>query len=196
MLRSITGCAALLAISGAAPALCQNLPDAGLRVLVVEGEGSINNIREHTARAPVVRVVDEAERPVPNATVNFLLPDSGPSGYFLESRTHLTTTTDADGRAVARGLRPNNVAGRFQIWVSVSAQGRTGTAMISQVNVAPAAAKKKSKTKYVIAALAAGGAVGAVMAAKGGGGSGGGSTPTTPTGTTITPGSPVFGPPR
>ena len=195
MLRAISGYAALLAIAGAAPAPCQNAPDPGLRIVVVEGEGSINNIREHTAHAPVVRVMDESERPVPNATVNFLLPDSGPSGYFLESRTHLTITTDPDGRAVARGLRPNNVAGRFQIRVSASAQGRTGTAMISQVNVAPAAAKKKSKTKYVIAALAAGGAVGAVMAAKGGGGSGG-STPVTPTGTTITPGSPVFGPPR
>jgi hypothetical protein len=195
MLRAIAGSAALLAIAGAAPAPCQKMPDPGLRVVVIEGEGSINNIREHTARAPVVRVVDDAERPVPNATVNFLLPDTGPSGYFPESRTNLTTSTDADGRAIARGMRPNNVAGRFQIRVSASSQGRTATAMISQVNVAPAAAKKKSKTKYVIAALAAGGAIGAVVAAKGGG-SGGGSGSSTPGGTTITPGSPVFGAPR
>jgi hypothetical protein len=195
MLRAIAGCAGILAIAGAVPVLCQKLPDSGLRVIVVEGEGSINNIREHTARAPVVRVVDESERPVLNATVNFLLPDTGASGYFVDNRTNLTTTTDPDGRAVARGLRPNNFAGRFQIRVSASSQGRTGTAMISQINVAPSAAKKKSKTKYVIAALAAGGAIGAVVAAKGGGGSGG-STPSTPTGTTITPGTPVFGSPR
>lgn len=163
--------------------------------MVIEGEGAINNIRDRTARAPVVRVLDEAERPVAGATVNFVLPELGSSGFFPESRTHLTTTTDGDGRAIGRGLRPNNVAGRFQIRVSASYQGRTGSAIINQVNVAPSA-RGKSKTKFVIAALVAGGAVGAVFAAKGGGSSPAPATPAGSGGTTITPGSPVFGPPK
>jgi hypothetical protein len=187
---------ALLAIAAACGSAAQSKPDAELRIVVLEGEGSINNIREHTAHAPVIRVVDAKEQPVAGATVNFLLPDFGASGYFQESRTNLTTTTDKDGRAAARGLRPNNVAGRFQVRVSVSSAGRSAALTISQINVAPATARSKSKTKYVIAVIAAGGAAGAALALKGGGKSS--SSPSTPgsTGTTITAGSPVFGAPR
>jgi len=173
----------------------QTKPDAGLRIVVVEGEGAINNIRDRTARAPVVRVLDETEHPIGGATVNFVLPELGSSAFFPESRSHLTTTTDQDGRAIGRGLRPNNVAGRFQIRVSASSEGRTGSAIINQVNVAPSA-RGKSKTKFVIAALVAGGAVGAVFAAKGGGSSSSPATPSGAGGTTVTPGSPVFGPPK
>jgi hypothetical protein len=168
----------------------------GLRIIALEGEGAINNIRERTARAPVVRVLDAEERPVAGATVNFVLPEFGAGGSFPEGHTLLTTTTDQDGRAVARGLRPNNVAGRFQIRVSASSQGRSGIVTISQVNVAPAAVRSGSKTKYIIAALAAGGATGALFAFKGGGGNGGGSSTPATVGTTVTAGSPVFGPPR
>ncbi|MGE5644711.1 MAG: hypothetical protein ACM336_02850 [Acidobacteriota bacterium] len=171
----------------------ETLGAQGLRVAVLEGEGAINNIRERTARAPVVRVLDDREQPVTGATVNFYLPDYGASGTFPGGHTSLTATTDEEGRAVARGLRPNNVAGRFQIRVSAASQGREASASITQVNVAPAA-RHSSKTKYIIAALAAGGAAGAILAATGGGGS----SSSTPAGggNTITPGSPVFGPPR
>jgi len=193
MRRASVGCAALFAVSAAGTLWAQSGPDSELRIIVLEGEGSINNIREHTAHAPVIRVLDAEERPVAGATVNFLLPDLGASGYFPEGRTNFTTRTDTDGQAVARGLRPNNVAGRFQIRVSASSGNRRGTATVTQVNVAPAAARGKSKTKYIIAVLVAGGAAGAVFAAKGGGKSS--STPSS-TGTTITPGSPVFGPPQ
>jgi hypothetical protein len=163
-----------------------------LRITVLEGEGAINNIRERTARAPVVRVLDDDGRPVADATVNFSVPEYGAGGSFPGGHTTLTATTDQDGRAVGRGLRPNNVAGRFQIRVSASSRGLSATASISQVNVAPAA-RGGSKTKYIIAAIAAGGAAGAILAVKGGGGSS--STPGAG-GSTITPGSPVFGPPR
>ncbi len=195
MRRSLAVCAAVLAAGVASVSAAQSNQDAGgLRVLVLEGEGAINNIREHTARAPVVRVLDESEKPIAGATVNFLLPDLGPGGTFPDDRSHLTTRTDQDGRAIARGLRPNNVAGRFAIRVSVSAEGRSASVIINQINVAPAAARGKSKTKYVILALVAGGAAGGIFAAKGGGKSS--SSVSTSSGTTITPGSPVFGPPR
>jgi hypothetical protein len=194
MLRPQTCSAVVVALLGASTLGGQTQPASELRIVVVEGGGAINNIREHTARAPVIRVLDAEERPVAGATVNFLLPDFGAGGTFPEGRTNLTTTTDADGRTMARGLRPNNVAGRFQIRVSASSQGRSASSTISQVNVAPAARSSSSKKKYIIAALAAGGAAGAIFAAKGG--SKGTSGTSTPGGTTITPGSPVFGPPR
>lgn len=193
MLR-VCAALALLSLISAGELPAQSEPDPSLQVVVIEGEGAINNIRDHTARAPVIRVLDDRERPVAGATVNFLLPELGSGGTFPEGRTHLTTTTGEDGRAVARGLRPNNVAGRFQIRVSASWQGRTGSALVNQVNVAPAP-RGKSKNKLIIAALVAGGAVGAVFAAKGSSSS---SNPgaSSPGGTTITPGSPVFGPPK
>lgn len=194
MLRPQTYSAVVVVLLGASVLGGQTQPALELRIVVVEGEGAINNIREHTARAPVIRVLDAEERPVAGATVNFLLPDFGAGGAFPEGRTNLTTTTDQEGRAMARGLRPNNVAGRFQIRVSASSQGRSASSTISQVNVAPAARSGSSKKKYIIAVLAAGGAAGAIFAAKGGGK--GTSAAATPGGTTITPGSPVFGPPR
>ncbi len=170
-----------------------------LRVIVVEGQGAINNIRDRTARAPVVRVEDSQERPVAGATVNFTLPDLGASGYFPDGGTTFSTTTDQNGVAGAHGLRPNNVAGQFQIRVMASHQGQTGSATINQVNVAPAAAaKKKSKAKYIVLAVVGAGAAGGVGIAlsRGKGSNGGGGTNPPPGGTTITPGSPVVGPPR
>lgn len=183
----------LVALVCASALAAQTAPE-GLRVIVVEGQGAINNIRDRTARAPVVRVEDSQERPVAGATVNFTLPDLGASGFFPDGRTALTTTTDQNGLAVGRGLRPNNVAGRFQIRVTASHQGSSGSAAITQVNVAPPAAKGGSKKIYVIAVLVAAAAGGAAVAARGKGGSNSGATP--PSGTTITPGSPVVGPPR
>jgi hypothetical protein len=187
MLRPLV---ALLCVSALA---AQTAPE-GLRVVVVEGQGAMNNIRDHTARAPVVRVEDSQERPVAGATVNFTLPDLGASGFFPDGRTALSTTTDQNGLAVGRGLRPNNVAGRFQIRVTASQQGSGGSATITQVNVAPPAAKGGSGKKIVIAVLVAAAAGGAALAVRGKSNSGGTTPP--PSGTTITPGSPVVGPPR
>ncbi len=195
-MRNTGVCTAVLVVVCAGTVAAESRPDSGLKIAVVEGEGALNNIREHTARAPVVRVVDDQERPVAGATVNFVLPDLGSSGFFPEGRTHLTTTTDKDGRAIGRGLRPNNVAGRFQIRISASSEGRYASAVINQVNVAPAA-QRKSRAKYIVAALVAGGAAGAIFAAKGGGSSSSSSNPGGGNGgTTVTPGSPVFGPPK
>lgn len=45
-----------------------------LNLVIVEGEGAINNIRQRTARDPIVRVEDENHKPVAGAAVVFLLP--------------------------------------------------------------------------------------------------------------------------
>jgi hypothetical protein len=44
--------------------------------------GAINKVLQHLAKDPVVRVVDENDRPVCGASVTFMLPDSGASGEF------------------------------------------------------------------------------------------------------------------
>ena len=71
--------------------------------------------------------------------------------------------------------------------------GQTATALINQINVAPRAVRRGPGRKILFAVLAGGGAAGAILASRGGSGNSG---PQPPPGTSITPGSPVFGPPR
>src|SRR5688572_3343817 len=105
-------------------------PSPALNLVIVEGEGAINNVRQRTAREPIVQVEDENRRPVAGAAVVFTLPSNGASGTFVNGARTLTTVTDANGRAVARGLRPNNVQGQFQINVTASSAGQTVTGVI------------------------------------------------------------------
>ena len=110
-----------------------------LMLLVVEGEGAINNIRQRTAREPIVEVQDENHRPVAGALVLFALPRNGAGGTFANGSNTLSVTTDAQGRAVARGVKPNNVAGQFQIAVTASYGGLTASIAIHQLNSLTAA---------------------------------------------------------
>src|SRR5229473_779868 len=78
-----------------------------LNLIIVEGDGAINNIRQRTAREPIVQVEDQNHKPVAGAVVVFLLPDHGASGVFAHGSHTLTVVSDAQGRAVARGLKPH-----------------------------------------------------------------------------------------
>ncbi len=168
----------------------------GLRIVVLEGQGALNDIRSRTAHAPVVRVVDESERPVEGAIVNFTLPNMGAGGYFEGGQSTATVTTDADGIAKTRGLRPNNMAGQFTIRVSASHDGQSVATTIQQTNVAPAT-HSSSKLKWVLLAAAAGGAGAVVAATRGGsGGTTAAPPPVAAGGAVITPGPPVVGPPH
>jgi hypothetical protein len=104
----------------------------------------------------------------------FTLPTQGASGTFANGTNTLQVITDEQGRAVARGLHPNNVEGNVQIRVNASSQGRTGSAIINQNNVrgaAAAAAGGVSAKLIAILAIAGGAAAGiAVAATRGNGG--------------------------
>lgn len=191
---------ALLPFPGSAAALAQQATGEPLQVVVVEGEGSINNIREMTMRSPVVRVVDAAGKPVAGAAVSFTTPAMGASAIFVDGGNQATVTTDDKGIARVQGMRPNNIVGNFEIRVTASQGGNRATARISQTNAAPAAPSGGGGGKAVlILLLLAGGGAAAAAAALGGGGSSTPSTPTPPTPTppavTITAGSPTFGAP-
>ena|SRR5690242_16132229 len=167
-----------------------------LRVVIVEGEGAINNIKERVNREPIVQVEDENHKPVAGAAVIFFLPNQGPSGVFPNGTRSLTVTTDAQGRAVASGIRPNNVAGQLQIRVTASYQGQVASATITQTNVAAAGAAAgaglgTTAKLLLIIGLAGGAAAGAIVATH----SGSSSTPSTPPAISITPGTPTVGAP-
>ena len=180
---------------------CVSSRAEGLKLVVVEGEGSLNNIRTRRAKEPVVRVEDATGEPVRGAAVNFILPAHGASGSF-GGELSLTVTTGPDGLAAGRGLKPNRVAGPFEIRVSGSLRGETAGAAIHQVNVEPATAGGNGK-KIALVALIGGAAIGGVLAATLGGKSTAAASAApgiaaapAPGGTTIVPGTPGFGPPR
>jgi len=168
----------------------QNLPTGELNIIIVEGDGAINNVRQRTTREAIVQVEDENHRPVTGATVLFTLPSNGASGVFQGASQTFSALTNAKGQAVAKGLRPNNVSGNLQIRVDATYQGRAGHAVINQSNILKNAAKVSffSTKTLVILAVAAGAAIAAgVCAANCGSGS---------SGTVITPGSGAVGAPH
>src|SRR5438445_12430090 len=104
------GLSVLLAFSLWANA--QNQVAPMLNLVVVEGEGAINNIRQRTAREPIVQVQDENHRPVAGAVVTFTLPGNGPGAVFSNGASSLTVTPDQQGQAVPRGMRPHTGRGQ------------------------------------------------------------------------------------
>ena len=162
------------------------------RIEVIEGEGAINNIRLHHAKEPVVRVVDQDGRPIPDAAVTFILPAAGASGTF-DGKSSLTVPTDTNGQAVGKGLKPNSAVGQFQIRVTTSLKGMVATANISQTNAEPGGGGISSKTLLILAVVGGAAAAGAAVALKGKSSSTGTSPPA---GVVITPGSPTIGPPK
>jgi hypothetical protein len=180
------------------PAWAQN--PATLQIIIVEGEGAINNVKQRVNREPIVQVEDENHKPVAGAAIIFFLPNDGPGGTFANGSSTFTTTSNSQGQAVARGIRFNNQAGSMQVRVTASFGGQTASAVINQTNVLGIAASGASvgglslATKLLIigAVVGAGVAAGVVIANHGGGGS----TPTIPSTVTITPGTVTVGGPQ
>jgi hypothetical protein len=129
-----------------------------LKIVIVEGDGAINNVRQRVSREVIVQVEDENRKPVAGAAVTFLLPVRGPGGMFAQGGTTLNVTTDSLGRAAAT-FNPNNLAGTFKVDVSASFQGQTTTTAVSQTNgLATAAAGSSGTSGTAGTAAGAGGA--------------------------------------
>jgi hypothetical protein len=175
--------------------------------VVVQGDGAINNIRQRTARDPIVRVEDENHKPVAGAAVTFALPSQGAGGSFAGGLQTLTVMTNNQGLAVARGFKPNGLQGQYQIHINASFGTQTATTTIAQTNALAAAAAGagagagaataagiSGKLIAIIAIAAGAAATGGVVAATHSGG-GGSSTPAAPP-TTISAGSSTVGAPK
>jgi len=146
----------------------QTVP-ARIDLVVVEGEGVVNDARQRVARKLVVRVEDDDHRPVAGASVFFALPvSSGASGEFTDGSTSVTVVTDSQGIATARGLRANAIPGKLQIYVTASYRGLRAKTLITQTvegaavtATKPAAKSHKSGTwKWIALAVGAAGAGG------------------------------------
>jgi hypothetical protein len=179
---------------------------ASIQIVIVEGEGAINNVKERVNREMIVQVEDQNHKPVAGAAVIFFLPNDGPGGTFANGTNSLTTTTNAQGRATARGIQFNGQAGAMQVRISASYAGRTANAVINQTNALTGASTAGSgigggsggglslTTKIIIigAIVGAGAAAGIIVGTRGKSSSGSSAPPTV----TITPGTPTVGGPQ
>src|SRR3982074_2151596 len=118
------GLSCLLILQMGTTSLSAQADSGKLNLVIVEGEGAINSVRQRVAREPVVQVEDENHKPVAGAAVTFLLPNQGAGASFANEARSLTVLTDNKGQAVARGLRPNNINGQYQVRVNASFRGQ------------------------------------------------------------------------
>jgi hypothetical protein len=130
--------------------------EASIQVEVVEGDRVINRIRLHSAHDPVIKVADARGEPIFRATVTFTLPVSGPSAAFSDGGQSETVQTDDHGIATERGLRPNAIAGRFQIRAKASQLGSTAEATVVQTSAEPLI--HTGLTNLIVILIAVGGA--------------------------------------
>lgn len=113
-------------------------------IVVLEGEGSINNVKQQINRGALVLVEDDNKNPLPGASVTFFLPNEGPSGTFTNGSRVLTVFTDDKGLAASRGIRFSNLVGLMRIKVVASSFAQTTSTVITQTNVSSAASVRSS----------------------------------------------------
>ena len=145
---------------GGQPPAAALAPQADLRIIIVEGEAVIHNLRLPAASQIVVRV-ESTDKPVAGAAVALSLPPQGASATFANHAITNTVMTDARGLAVIRSVRPNGIAGKLEIRVTASYRGQTARATITQFNIAVSSVARKSGTGKIIVILAAVGAAAA-----------------------------------
>lgn len=166
-----------------------------LKIIVVQGDGAVNNVKQRVAREMIVQVQDENDRPLAGVAVAFMLPNSGAGGTFANGSKLLTVRTDLNGRAITQAFQPNNVVGNFKIDVSASYQGQTATTTISGTNAIAAGAATgggiSATTIGIIAGVAGAAAAGVVVAKRSST-----NTTRTPQGTIGVGSGPVLGVPR
>jgi hypothetical protein len=178
------------------PAQTPAPPAPALQITILEGEDVSNNIKERTAREPIVQVTDENHKPVAGAAVLFSIDSQGghAGATFEHGAKTFHGTTDANGHITAHGFHPNAHTGQFHVNVTATKGPLTTHAAIAQTNVAAATTGATTGTVgafiathvVIVTAVAAGvvaGTVAGVVVA------------TQPTSTTITTGTGTVGAP-
>jgi hypothetical protein len=117
-------------------------PAPALKIVILEGEDVSNNIKERTAREPIIQVEDENHKPVSGVAVLFSIDSQGghAGASFLHGAKTFSGQTDANGRIVAQGYHPNSHTGQFRVNVTASKGNLTTHTTISQSNIAVAGA--------------------------------------------------------
>jgi len=188
---------ALISLLLAGTIVMQAQSPAELRVIVVSGEGAVNNIRRKLMTPVEVEVRDERDRPVEGARVRFSLPTLGPGGRFADGSRSTEALTDARGRAGFSSFVPNEQEGRFSMVVDAVSKGREGGASVSQMNslyltAAPSrgaemlpARHRGTRTLAIVLGVGLAAATGGMLAIRGGGAKPGATAATAPVGISL-----------
>jgi hypothetical protein len=172
-----------------------NVPPGGtLKILILEGQNAVNNVRAPMPVQLAVNVLDQSDRPIEGATVIFQLPVMGPGGSFEGGVRSKQFITNSVGEA-SGSYTPNTERGRFTIQVTAILGPRTGMASITQRNSTATEIAQKAgwfsrhKKLLILTAVATGGTVvAAILATRS-------SSPPPPPTVTIAPGVPSVGGP-
>lgn len=175
-------------LSGARPWPCfavllGNEQPAALEIRVEQGGGAVHQAGARSAVPLTLRVIDEAGRPVPGATVSLLMPSGGPGGIFPSGLSTEVLTTGADGRVSVRGIRWGREPGLVGIRVTaVKGAARAGTVVNQQLESRDASVTEPAPGRrlpsisrprgrwLILAVVAAGAAAGGVALGLAGGG--------------------------
>lgn len=154
--------------------------EGNLRLVVVSGDGAVNNVRRKIIAPVAVEVRDERNRPVEGARVRFTLPALGAGGRFADGSRTSEVMSDARGRASIDSFVPNEQEGRFTLVVDAISKGRDATTSVSQMNsryVVPApssgaemrpARQRGTRALAIVLGVGAAAAAGGILAIKGG----------------------------
>lgn len=135
---------------------------AGLAIQILQANKG-ENLTDKDLPPLKVRVMDRTGRVIPGATVQFLAPEDGPTGYFLPDANQITVTTDTEGVATAPGFRTNSTVGDYQIEIVASYRGSVARAVVPQTNLFQL---KSSNKKFIVLSAVIGGAAAAALASR------------------------------
>ena len=131
----------VLAVNPSIMLLAQAFETSGkkLTIKVLEEEGPIDNLEgthRQRANSPGGR---REYLPIAGAVIVFVIlltidDDKGPSATFADGSRSYVTRTDAEGKAVAKGLRPNQIDGKYQLSVETSYGGLRASTEVSLTN--------------------------------------------------------------
>jgi hypothetical protein len=172
----------------------------GLKLLVLSGNGEMNDLERRVMAPLVVQVLDQNDRPVEGAEVVFRFPLNGPGAAFAAGKTSQTVRSNGSGEAAAVNWMANGEVGTFEVHITATYGNELGETTVKMSNVTRIVEGTKRGAKqahwysptWVKIALAGGAAgivAGVILATRGGSHSStGGTIPIT-----ITPGPPTVG---
>lgn len=130
--------AAALATALAILALWPARPLTGqepLTMQVTKGSGAITPPGGSFGEVEVE--VRQGGKPVPGAAVTFILPSVGAAAVFGDGSAIAILNTDDMGRAVARGMKANQLEGEYALRVNASFQGQVVSTSVAMKNGTP-----------------------------------------------------------
>ena len=173
-----------------------------LKLLVLAGNGEMNDLERRVMASLVVQVLDQNDRPVEGAEVVFRFPLNGPGAAFTGGKTSQTVRTTGTGEAAAVNWMANGEVGAFEVHVTATYGNEVGETTVKMSNVTRIVegAKRGAKqahwysptwVKIAVIGGVAGAVAGIFLATRGGSHSS--TSGTVPI--TVTPGQPTVGHP-